>query len=209
MFKQRPSDTTVLTDMASSMSFRPSVTSSSTNPADDDDHVGAVTPTSVSPTSSIADAIDEEQQTPSNRSPTKVTFDTIEIRHYPIQIGIQSIPADRGAPIGIGWEYTVEYVDKVDVYESVHKLQPTKNKHQLLLDPSDRMNILLEQGISMRDIKASMNICEQIKKDRIVNSKRTASQDKWTILMEKTKKKFGGKKRSSLQQQQLQQYLMT
>jgi hypothetical protein len=87
--------------------------------------------------------------TKSSSSQREVAFDSIQIRHYSMQIG-EHPSCSIGAPVMLSWEYEEEAAMDVDVYE--FSRAPRRKIRYLVLNFYKRMDILRNAGYNEREI---------------------------------------------------------
>lgn len=108
------------------------------------------------------DSLDSCDSTRSND--TKVSFDSVQIRQYPV------IPGDNpcvyeGPPITIGWKHFAVFSTKIDNYER-HRAKKRRETAQMRIPAYIRKYLLLDQGHSEKAIDHATEEAARVRKDR-------------------------------------------
>jgi len=107
-------------------------------------------PTAASDTSSSdEDQIQGRKQRALQSS--NVRFSTIQIREYPITIGLNP-STEFGPALELGWEYSQTEDVSVDCFEEERSIVPRRGEEDLVLSSYEREERLLALGYSMRQI---------------------------------------------------------
>jgi hypothetical protein len=120
-------------------------------------NVGTIRTTSSTSLSSIN--LEEESKRSKRK---KVSFSTVEIQEYAVQLGDN--PATAGVPITIGWEPQFKIVCDIDEYESLRP--PSRRSADLSIPSGLRVAMLHKQGTPMRDILAIKKENKKIRRAR-------------------------------------------
>lgn len=120
-----------------------------------------------------------------------VSFHQIEIAQYPMELGDN--PSATGAPITIGWEPQDTSVFGFEEYEGVKP--PPRDRASMLMPSEARNNLLLAQGVTMKELQRVAKENKKIQMQRS-NSIGSIKWDTYNYAIEKTRRKI--KKAKSL-----------
>jgi len=108
----------------------------------------------------------------------KVRFDVVEIRHYE-RIASDNPCCSSGPPIGIGWNFIETQKSKVNDYEESRG--DRKFYLDTVLSRSEREHLLLEWGVNMRTMAASVRAATKTKfqrKQTVINTRKLTKLEK-------------------------------
>jgi hypothetical protein len=114
-----------------------------------------------------------------------VSFNTIEINEFPMEVGDN--PSARGVPVQIGWESQMNTVFDLEEYETC-KPEP-RDRASMMIPPKNRMELAREQGLTMREI---MSVTREANKIKMYRSKSVENMnwDAFNENLEKTTRKL-------------------
>uniref|UniRef100_A0A7S4IKB0 Uncharacterized protein n=1 Tax=Odontella aurita TaxID=265563 RepID=A0A7S4IKB0_9STRA len=119
-----------------------------------------------------------------------VSFSRLEIRSYEQVLG-DTVPADGGAPVSLGWNYdpsTTEIVS-VDDYESLSGEAKISHEGMLLLK-EERELILLQGGYSWGDVRDAEKGCRRVLQKRRRSYERAKRDEAIARAVEKCKRRM-------------------
>jgi hypothetical protein len=117
---------------------------------------------------------------PSGPKDTKISFNHISVRSYPVLIG-DNPSVTQGVPLTIGWEHDQEESYNVDVYESDHKSEPVASLAEMKFSEEERAAIAKNLGYSDNKIH---KIAHQVKFSTLTTKKKIIR----TLKLDKMKK---------------------
>jgi hypothetical protein len=99
----------------------------------------------------------------SSFKPREVSFDSISIRNYSIELGNHP-NCQVGAPVTLSWDYEEQDTQDIDVYEFERK--PRRTTRHLILNYYQRKDILKLAGYSDKELKAAEKAVAQVQRQR-------------------------------------------
>jgi hypothetical protein len=114
-----------------------------------------------------------------------VSFNTIEINEFPMEVGDN--PCARGVPVQMGWESQMNTVLDLEEYET-SKPEP-RDRASMMIPLRDRMELAREQGLTMREI---ISVTREANKIKMYRSKSVDNMnwDAFNENLEKTTRKL-------------------
>jgi len=104
---------------------------------------------------------DNEAHADEQRYNNRVSFSDVEVRLYHIELG-DNPAVSSGPPISISWDYFQKYNVSIDYFEANKPSQ----KPLVALEPLDRIQLLVEAGYSLTEIRDKYDEIEMIKRKR-------------------------------------------
>jgi hypothetical protein len=95
----------------------------------------------------------------------RVTFSTVQIRHYPIILCDHPF-CSAGPPVGLGWEYEVMPEMDLKRYDRLRKGERRTNMKQLILSPTQRNELMDRIGVSLNDRRVAEREVKKIQRNR-------------------------------------------
>lgn len=115
-----------------------------------------------------------------NSKNKRVSFGSLTIHEHAVELGISGVPR-AGPAISIGWEAeSSATIESVETYEDARPCEPRRGI-EMLQPNKQRVNMLLESGYTLNQIRSCSQECEDIRNNRT----KTVQQVK---LGDKTKK---------------------
>lgn len=108
--------------------------------------------------SMISCGIDEPSE---SLSKPRVSFGTLEIHEYAMELGGSGIPRMGGAPVTLSRERQAHYEVMVTEYDDLKG--QSRTGEQLFLHPKHRMSCLLKSGFTMQEIHAATAVADEIR----------------------------------------------
>ncbi|CAJ1950846.1 unnamed protein product [Cylindrotheca closterium] len=96
---------------------------------------------------------------------SKVRFDSVEVREYPIILG-DNPSCRQGPPITIGWEPKSDVFTPVDEFEKLRSEERHSDPDEMFVSSFNRIDILKKLGFSRRDIKKASSKASKLRKKR-------------------------------------------
>jgi hypothetical protein len=122
---------------------------------------------------------------PLSKLTKRVSFDTIEILQFPIEVGDN--PCAEGVPISIGWEAHETDVFDLDLYEQ-HKPEP-RGRDDIHIPAQIRQALLAAEGTTAKEMLEAVTEAQKIQKSR-VKSIRSQKWDGINYAMEMTSRRM-------------------
>jgi hypothetical protein len=116
-----------------------------------------------------------------------VSFNTIEINEFPMEVGDN--PSARGVPVQMGWESQMNTVLDLEEYETCKAAVEPRDRSNMMIPPKNRMELAHEQGLTMREIISVTREADKIKMYRS-KSVENMNWDAFNENLEKTKRKL-------------------
>eukprot|EP00934_Nitzschia_sp_Nitz4_P007660 Nitzschia sp. Nitz4//scaffold28_size193895//110805//111556//NITZ4_001665-RA/size193895-augustus-gene-0.294-mRNA-1//1//CDS//3329545982//7650//frame0 len=108
---------------------------------------------------------------PSNHSKSRVRFGGVHIHEHPVALGGSGVPR-AGAPITLQWKAKEHHdLDSVEEYDDLKSR--LRHGDELLMSKSQRIEFLLEQGYTMREIQEESNGSTFVRHQRSLSSRPT------------------------------------
>lgn len=115
----------------------------------------------------------------------RVSFGSLTIHEHAVELGISGVPR-TGPAISIGWEAeSSSTIESVETYEEARPCVPRKGI-EMLQPKKQRVNILLESGYTLNQIRSCSQECDDIRNNRT----KTVQQVKFGDKTKKTLKKL-------------------
>ena len=110
---------------------------------------------STSSCASSADSILNMNNNNNKNNNKRVSFSTVQIREYRHQIG-DNPTCTSGVPLTLDWHYTtVLHNAALDDYDNEQRAAARRHRQEMVLPASVRDALLLDNGISLREIRAT------------------------------------------------------
>ena len=95
----------------------------------------------------------------------RVSFGSISIRSYYVEMGGSGVPG-AGPAVSLGWEEeSTVFIPSVEEYDEARPEAPRRG-NEMLRPKSQRVNILLENGYTLNQIRASNEELDELRKQR-------------------------------------------
>jgi len=132
----------------------------------------AVTGAPITSLRSILTTSSRFERDPALSSSTRrVRFGSLEIHEHPMEMGGAGVPG-CGPAVTLGWkEQCRMVVDSVEAYEDARPSLPRKGC-EMLFPKAQRIDLLLNAGYSMNQIRVCSHECQEIRRLRVRTVKR-------------------------------------
>jgi len=129
---------------------------------------------------------DNEAESTDSESILSVSFDTVEVREYPIILG-DNPAVSQGPPLTIDWEHDNEDTFSLDEYETTRP--PRRVTVEMSIPPDMRLDCLKRCGFSTKEISVRIKEINLVKRGRLQTTTMLYRSD-MNERVEKTKRIF-------------------